>query len=140
MSLAHQIVTLVLLALPVASIAWTVTHEEIFREWQDYCRDRAQHCRSVWARKFFYPWQCEYCFSHYVTVAMLAITRFHLVYDDWRGYLVAGFGLVWVANTYMSIYARLRLDIRRERVEIKGVEAEVKEKIGEPVKPEKRAA
>jgi hypothetical protein len=141
MSLAHQIVTLFLLALPIASIAWTVTHEEIFREWQDYCRDRAQHCRSVWARKFFYPWQCEYCFSHYVTLAMLAITRFHLVYDDWRGYLVAGFGLVWVANIYMSIYARLRLDIRRERVEIKGVEAEVQEKTnGKPLKPGKRTA
>lgn len=140
MSLTQQIVALFLIALPVASIAWTVTHEEIFREWQDYCRDRAENCRSVWARKFFYPWQCEYCFSHYVAAAMLAITRFKLVYDDWRGYLLAGFAIVWVANQYMSGYARLRLDIRRERVEIKGVEAEVKEKTGEPVNPDRRAA
>jgi hypothetical protein len=38
--------------------------------------------------------------------------------EDWRGYLIAGFALVWVANQYMSIYGRLRLDIKRERVEI----------------------
>jgi hypothetical protein len=140
MSLSHQIVTLFLLSLPVASIAWTITHEEILHEWQEYCRDRARHCRSLWARKFFYPWQCEYCFSHYVAIAVLAVTRFQLVYEDWRGYLIAGFGLVWVANTYMSIYARLRLDIHRERVEIKGVEAEVKEKTSAAIEPEKRAA
>lgn len=136
----QQIVALFLLALPVASIAWTVTHEEIFREWQDYCRTRSEHGKTFLERKFFYPWQCEYCFSHYVAAAILVLTRFKLVFDDWRGYLVAGFALVWIANQYMSVYARLRLDIRRERVEIKGVEHEVKEKTGQPVKPEKRAA
>jgi hypothetical protein len=38
------------------------------------------------------------------------------------------------------VYGRLRLDIRRERVEIKGVEHEVKEKTGEaPLGPKKAA-
>ena len=32
-------------------------------------------------------------------------------------YIVA-FALVWVANTYMSLFGRLRLDIRHERQEI----------------------
>ena len=32
---------------------------------------------------------------------------------------MALFALVWVANQYMSIYARLRLDIQHERVAIK---------------------
>jgi hypothetical protein len=31
---------------------------------------------------------------------------------------------VWVANTYMSIFGRLRLEIKRERVEIGEVERE----------------
>jgi hypothetical protein len=43
----------------------------------------------------------------------------------WRGYLISGFALVWIANIYMSIFARLRLDIKRERVEISAVEKEV---------------
>jgi hypothetical protein len=46
----------------------------------------------------------------------------------WRGYLISGFALVWVANLYMSIFARLRLDIKRERVEISAVEKDVKTK------------
>ena len=37
----------------------------------------------------------------------------------WRGTLLAWFATVWVANIYMSLFARLRLDIKRERVEIK---------------------
>jgi hypothetical protein len=129
--LTHQIVVLFLLALPIASLAWTFTHEEIFRESQEYCRERAQNARSLWVRKFFYPWQCEYCFSHYVTILVLFVTRYKLLYGDWRGYVLAGFALIWIANQYMSIYARLRLDIKRERVEIKGVEAEVNEKVDE---------
>jgi hypothetical protein len=41
-----------------------------------------------------------------------------LIFSDWRGYLIAGFSLVWVANVYMSFFARIRLDVKRERVEI----------------------
>jgi hypothetical protein len=41
------------------------------------------------------------------------------LFNDWRGYLLALFALVWVANQYMSIYARLRLDIQHERIAIK---------------------
>ena len=40
----------------------------------------------------------------------------------WRGDLLAWLTLVWVANIYMSLYGRLRLDIKRERVEIKAEE------------------
>ena len=44
---------------------------------------------------------------------------------NWRGYFVAFFALVWVANQYMSIYNRLRLDIKHEQVEIKADEQKV---------------
>jgi hypothetical protein len=134
MPLTEQIVALFLLAMPVASIAWTVTHEDIFREWQDYCRDRSDKSRTLLVRKLSYAWHCEYCMSHYVAVVVLLITRFKLLFDDWRGYVIVGFALVWIANQYLSIYARLRLDIRRERVEIKGAEQEVKKKVQEAPK------
>lgn len=130
-SLTHQIIMLLILALPIACLSWTVTHEEIFREAQEYFRRRAERGRTLMERKFFYPWQCEYCFSHYATVLVLLITRYKLLYDDWRGYLIGGLALVWIANQYTSVYGRLRLDIKRERVEIKGVEAEVEEKTQE---------
>jgi hypothetical protein len=110
----EQLFTLFILA----SIAWSVTHEEVFREPRDWCAQRSQKCRRLAQRKFFYLFTCEYCFSHYVTAFFLWLSGFKLLFDDWRGYLIAGFALVWVANLYMSLFGRLRLDIKRERVEI----------------------
>ena len=118
MSIGQQLAFLLILGLPIASIAWTVTHEEIFREPREYCADRSKNCDGLLKRKFFYLFTCEYCFSHYVTVLFLIITRFKLLFEDWRGYLISGFALVWVANIYMNIYARVRLEIKKDRVEI----------------------
>jgi len=125
--LSLQLIWLFVLAIPVAAISWTVTHEEIFREPRDYCARQSDSNPRFVSRKFYFIFTCEYCFSHYVTVFFLFITRFKLLYDDWRGYLIAGFALVWIANQYMSIYAHVRLDIRKDRVEIKHVEQKVEE-------------
>jgi hypothetical protein len=111
-----QLFQLFLLALPIACISWTVTHEEIFREPRTYCVRRSQEDPGLLSRKFFYLFTCEYCFSHYVTVFMLFITEFKLLYTDWRGYLIAGFSLVYIANFYMSIYARIKVDINKDRI------------------------
>src|SRR5690349_20899472 len=104
--------------MPVACVAWTVTHEEIFREPRDWCVDRSRTCRQIFERKFFYIFTCEYCFSHYVAALFLLITGYKLLFEDWRGYLIAWLALVWVSNFYMSLFGRVRLDIRRERIEI----------------------
>src|ERR1700685_221795 len=125
LSLTQQILFLFVLALPVASIAWTVTHEEVFREFRDRCVAGSKTCRKIYERKFFYLFTCEYCFSHYVAAAFLAITRFKLLFPDWRGYLIGGFALVWVANVYINFFARLRIDLKKERTEIAAVEAAV---------------
>jgi hypothetical protein len=117
--MALQVLSLFLLALPIASIAWTITHEEVVREFRDVCLGKSTTCRRIYERKFFYLFTCEYCFSHYVAAVFLLITRFKLLYPDWRGYLIAGFSLVWVANVYMSLFARIRLEVKRERVQIK---------------------
>ena len=117
MDLYTQTATLFLLAIPIACVAGTVTHEEVFREPREYCVRQSRECRRWYQRKFFYLFTCEYCFSHYVTIFFLFVTRYRLLYDDWRGYLVGGFALVWVANQYMSVYNRLRLDIKSERIE-----------------------
>jgi hypothetical protein len=125
-SLGVQVVWLVLLALPIACISWTLTHEEVFREPREYCEKQSQANPHLVRRKLFFIFTCEYCFSHYVTIFFLIVTRYKLLFEDWRGYLIGGFALVWVANQYMSLFARFRLDIRRERVEIKEVEQQVK--------------
>ena len=53
-----QLLWTVLLALPVASISWTVTHEEIFRRMRDYCAYRVTHGAAA-SRTFFYVFTCE---------------------------------------------------------------------------------
>lgn len=117
-SLAHQAAVLLLLALPIGCAAWTVTHEEVFREPREFCQERSKSSPKLPERKFFYLFTCEYCFSHYVAALALILFRFQLIYTGWRGYVVAWFALVWVANFYMSLYNRLRLDIKHENVVI----------------------
>jgi hypothetical protein len=120
---------LLVLALPVAAISWTVTHEELFAELHQYCVNRSKSARSLPARKFFYLLTCEYCFSHYVSAGMLALSGFRLLFDDWRGLFIAWLALVWVANHLISLYGRLRLGIRSERLEI-GLKEAVSERAG----------
>lgn len=111
-----QLMWLFILALPVACISWTFTHEEVFREPRTWCQRRSQEGKRLLERKFFYLFTCEYCFSHYVTAFFLVVTRFQLLLPDWRGYLISGFALVLVANFYMSLYARIKVDIKKDRI------------------------
>ena len=124
-SLGAQFVTLLLLAIPVACVAWTVTHEEVFREPREFCARMSRHHPNALVRKFFYLFTCEYCFSHWVALFFIVFTGFRLILDDWRGYVLAGFAVVWLANVYMSLFGRLRLDIKHEKDEIAVVENEL---------------
>lgn len=44
---------------------------------------------------------------------------------DWRGYVISGLSLVWIANVYMSLFALIRQDVVKEKLENKILEAEV---------------
>ena len=127
-SIPGQIFWLLILAIPIACISRTVVFEEIFREPREWCLHKSQTCRSLWQRKFFYLFTCEYCFSHYVTILFLVLTRFKLLIDDWRGYILSLFALVLVANSYLNLYSRLRVDITQAKVETKKMEKEVNTK------------
>lgn len=120
-AVSQQLIWLFVLAAPVACIAWTVTHEELFDEFNQWCVAKSKSGSTLAARKFFYLFTCEYCFSHYVAAGVVWLTGFTLLVPGWRGALLAWFTLVWVANFYTSLYGRLRLDIKRERVEIEAV-------------------
>ena len=55
---------------------------------------------------------------HYVSALALLLFHLQLVFTGWRGYLIAWLALVWIANIYMSLFNRLRLDIKHENVSI----------------------
>lgn len=115
------------LAIPVACISWTVTHEELFKEPREYCIRCSKKGRSILKRKFFYLFTCEYCFSHYVTLGMLMLTGFRMLFDDWRGYIISGFAIVWIANMYMAIFSLIRFGIKKQKLETDVKEQEVKQ-------------
>jgi hypothetical protein len=123
--LLFQAMWLLLLAMPVATATWTVTHEEIFREAREYCGERSRGASSLLKRKFFYVFTCEYCLSHYVSAVFVALSGFHLLLDDWRGYFLAFLATVGVANVYMSQFGRLRIGLKAERLEVTVKEQEV---------------
>ena len=125
MSVSIQIVWLFILAIPTACIAWTVTQEEVFREPRDYCITHCKTGKSIVTRKFFYLFTCGYCFSHYIAALLLLLTNYHLLLSNWGGYLIAEFALVWLANVYMSLFALLRQDLKKEKREIEIMEDRV---------------
>jgi hypothetical protein len=125
MPIAEQIFWFAILSMVVASISWTVTQEEIFREPREYCQNRSENAKSIFEKKLFYVFTCEYCFSHWVTIFILFLTGFRLLIDDWRGYFLAFFLLPWLANQWMSVYRRLRVGIKHENLRAK----EVKERL-----------
>ncbi|HEX9930644.1 MAG TPA: hypothetical protein VGB02_19060 [Pyrinomonadaceae bacterium] len=127
MTIAEQIFWIFILGLVAGSIAWTVTQEEIFREPRDYCAEKSKTCPNLFLRKFFYVFTCEYCFSHWVTIGLLIFTGFKLLIDDWRGYVLAFFAIAWTANQFMSLYRRLRVEIKHKNT----LAEEIKERLQE---------
>lgn len=70
---------------------------------------------------------CEYCFSHYITIAILFLTGYKLLFTGWVGYLVSGFSLVWIANIYMGLYNMIRINLKKEKLETEIEEHQLKE-------------
>jgi hypothetical protein len=124
LSINLQLFWLFVLPIPIACIAWTVTHEEVFKEPREYCIKKSKSCQHLLERKFFYLFTCEYCFSHYVTLFFIIVTNYRLLMPDWSGFLIAWFSLVWIANMYMSLMGIIRQDIKKEKATIKILESE----------------
>jgi hypothetical protein len=125
MDIILQIQWLVLLALPIASVSWTITHEEVFKEAKMFCVKCSKENKYLLVRKFFYLFTCEYCFSHYVSLLAIVVTGFKLLLQDWRGYVIGGFALVWVANFYMGLFQILRVTIKKVQLNAQKIESEV---------------
>ena len=138
--IGEQIFWLLILAIPIACVARTVVFEEIFREPREWCEHKSKRCNNLLTRKFFYLFTCEYCFSHYVTIFFIAFTGFRLLLDDWRGYVIALFALVFVANSYLNLYSRLRVDITQAKSETKKLDNEAEKTRVEARRMEKEVA
>jgi len=50
------------------------------------------------------------------------MTQYTLLFSGWRGYIIAFFSIVFIANVYMSLFSKIKVDVRKERLEIKQLE------------------
>jgi len=114
MDILAQIYQLLIVSLAAASVSWTVTQEEIFREPREWFKKGSESSSSFLLRKFFYVFTCEYCFSHWVSLFFLVLTGMQVGIDDWRGGVLAFFVVTWLSNQWMSLYRRLRVEIKHE--------------------------
>jgi hypothetical protein len=116
MNLGEQLMRGMLLAIPVACLAWTITQEEVFHELREILKAyQERHKDSLWRRKLAYLPTCPYCFSHYVAALFIWLFHFKMLADDWRGYAVSLFSLVLLANAYLTAYQWLRAALRAGR-------------------------
>jgi hypothetical protein len=106
------------LALPVACVSWTVTHEEVFREPREWLERHSRTRVRWWQRQFCYGWICEFCLSHYVAASFLALTGFKLLLPDWRGNGLseeAARVVLGRASEASSVVSAARLDLNGRR-------------------------
>ena len=125
-SLGGRLLTLVILAVPVACVTWTVIHEEVFREVREYFGRKSPHGQASAGAQVLLL----------VHLRILRPDRYknarssrwcsrnsRSAWRGWRGCILAGFGLVWLANVYMALFgAAAHSDIKHEVREIAQVE------------------
>jgi hypothetical protein len=92
--LPYQLLALFVLALPIASIAWTITHEEAVSEFRDICVGKTQPVGTFTSVSSSISLPVNIASATTLpqfSYLSLATTLF----ADWRGYLIAGSSLVW---------------------------------------------
>jgi hypothetical protein len=126
------------LAVPVAVIVRAITTEEIFRQPREFCASRNRHygglydqrdqaslgarARYLLLSKLCYVPTCDFCLSFWVSLAIVWIAGYSLYFDDWRGFALALFVVMGIANVYLSAFSHLRVDLRKERAAAEKIE------------------
>lgn len=111
-----ELAVIAIMAICVASISWTITKEEIFRDLRDFCKEvqkTEQGGFRGWpCKKLAYAPTCDYCLSHWVGFALFALYPVKLVAENWRGYFFAYFATIFLANVLLGLYNIIRVTLR----------------------------
>jgi hypothetical protein len=103
------------LAAVVAVLDRTICQEEITKELRSYLQYWKDKARSLLVRKLCYGLTCEFCCSFWLSLLIVSVWQYQLLSDDFRGYILAVFVVMAVANVYMGFYNHIRVDLRKER-------------------------
>lgn len=107
---------ILLLAIPVACISWTIAKEELFDWLRHICGELKKKEYVGWQKwlceKIAYWPTCYFCLSHFIAFGFLIFYPVKILSDDWRGYVIAFFAIVLVANFYLTLFNILRASLR----------------------------
>jgi hypothetical protein len=107
-------------AAAVAVVAWAVAKEEILREPREWCAKVHRDRKAAWLLcKLAYVPTCEFCTSFWLTLLSLAVFRYTMIWEDWRGCVLAQFFTWAVAVAYLALFQLVRVDIRTAQTEAK---------------------
>ena len=117
-----EFVTLLVLALPVACVSWTITQTEIFRFPREAVLAWAKRKpESKFRHLVSYLPTCYYCCSHYISEFFLILSYVGGMKKlDWSngwysavtGFIVATFTLIFIANLYLTGFNIYRVALR----------------------------
>lgn len=109
-------ITILMLAIPVACCSWTIAETEVFRSVREGVARWAGWSKGTdakgWKQKIAYLPSCYYCTSHYVALAFLTLHPFTTLTPDVRGYVVSWFAVVGVSAVYLTTYNGMRVALR----------------------------
>jgi hypothetical protein len=126
------------LAAPVAIIVRACTTEEVFRQPREFCAARhrqygdllrrrdsasmAERARLFVLEKACYVPTCDFCLSFWLSLVVVWIADYALFFEGWRGFALATFVVMGVANVYLSVFSHLRVDLRKQRATAEKIE------------------
>ena len=110
-------------AAAVAVAAWACAKEEVFRELREWCQKVRREGRAgrLVCKALYMP-TCEYCASFWVTLVAVAALQYPVLWDGWRGLVLAQFFTWSLAVAYMAVYQLVRVDIRLARAKADATE------------------
>lgn len=102
-----------LISLAVFSVSWTVTQEEIFKDFRQVLKDFACRRKNSWlCQKLAYLPTCVWCFSHWVAILAVIVSDSKLVTSTCTGYVFSILVMVVLANVYATVYHTSRVLLR----------------------------
>ena len=112
----NNINMLLCLSIAVAVAARTVTKEEVFVEFRNWCHSRCKDNKlSLPMRKICYLFTCQYCFSHWVAGLLVLTTGWTCFLPKPFGWVIGWLSLVGIANIYLVGYEAATLGVKALR-------------------------
>lgn len=104
---------IVAVAFVTACVAWTVTMEEVFREFRDLMGTLRDSGRGLFWQKLAYLPTCYYCFSHWVAAVLVAgLWLFGTSITLAGSYLLGWLGVTFTAQFFLTAFHLLRVFLR----------------------------